>query len=402
MTKPINHCFTCGSTEKDVEVLISDGTFKLCDSCIDAFHRTKNQHLKNKSTTTTKNDAPLTPRQILTSLNEHIVEQHYAKKVVSTAVYNHYLRVEKGKDLDVEVKKSNIILVGPTGVGKTEISESTASLLGLPMVIVDANEFTASGYVGTDVDNILQRLLEKADGDIDLAEKGIVFIDEIDKIGRKSDNPSITRDVSGEDVQNALLKIIEGTDVHVTGGKRKHPNAPTTSISTRNILFICSGAFAGIEKNISAKLSSNSNGIGFTATVSNDATSTKNIDYSLITHDDLIKYGLTPELVGRLSVIAPLQKLNKESLRRILVEPKNSITKQYQALLSLSDVELEFPESSLERYAEGAYRLGTGARALRSMVEKDMLDILFLAPELSGQKIVVGETDIYALCDAAA
>lgn len=395
MPKKLALCGTCGKNEREVRSLIEIKPIMICDGCIDLLHDTKKELLSDAAPLPQPNTPLMTPREILAGLNEDIVSQDRAKYVVANAVYNHHLRLTHRQDGDVEVKKSNILLYGPTGCGKTEIAESVARLLGIPFVITDANEFTAAGYVGSDTDQIIQRLLEKAGNDIDEAERGIVFIDEIDKIGRKSENPSITRDVSGEDVQNALLKMIEGTEVHVANGKRKHPNAPTTTVNTRDILFICSGAFEGLSNIISERIKSKGGGIGFGAVLKEEKDN-KYASLDQATPEDLIKFGLTPEFIGRLPVRAGISALSRENLRTILTEPKNSIIKQFQTLLSYNDVTLETPTQELDKIADAAIKDGTGARSLRTHVEAALEDILFYAPELSGQTIVLGKTNIFA------
>lgn len=317
------------------------------------------------------------PKVIYDHLDKFVVDQKKAKRVLSIAAHTHLKRIKHPVVDGVKIGKSNVLFVGPTGSGKTLLAETLAAFLGLPMVLEDCNEFTAAGYVGSDCENILQRLLKKADGDVEKAQRGIVFLDEIDKIGRKSENPSITRDVSGEDVQNALLKIIEGHTVYVSEGKRKHPGNEMTPIDTSNILFICSGAFSGIEKIVEQRLHKGTS-IGFGAEVEQDKIE---FDYSLVEPKDLSKFGLTPEFIGRLPVIAPLHKLDKETLRKVLVEPENSILKQYKALMSIDGIKLEFSDAMIDELVDEAYERGTGARGLRSSVAEILEDIMFEIPD---------------------
>lgn len=322
-----------------------------------------------------------TPKELLKALDECIVGQEGPKKRVSLAVYNHYKRlkaIDEGQDFSFE--KSNMLLIGPTGSGKTLIAETLAKQIDVPFVIGDANSLTAAGYVGGDVETLLQRLIAQANGDISKAERGIIFLDEIDKICRKSENPSITRDVSGEDVQQALLKMIEGADIEVprSGGGRRHPSAPTDLISTKNILFICAGAFPQMEDIIDGQ--SNAGRIGFTANISKESTIA--CDMKGITSDDLVRCGLIPELIGRLPIISSFDRLGCDDLIRILTEPKNSLIKQFKAMLSIEGVDCEFTKSYLNKVAELAIERNVGARGLRSIVEDSLQDLLFNAPDL--------------------
>jgi ATP-dependent Clp protease ATP-binding subunit ClpX len=388
------HCSFCDASESESNPLIAGNGVYICKNCVVSAYKIMFGDEKESTTAQSKElleavENLMTPKELNNFLGDYIIGQERARKLLSVAVYNHYKRIFKTKNItddETEIAKSNVLLIGPTGSGKTLMAQTIARVLNVPIAIADATSLTEAGYVGEDVENILTKLIQAADGDVKRAEQGIVFIDEVDKVSRMSENRSITRDVSGEGVQQALLKIVEGADVNIPPkGGRKHPNQEFTTINTTNILFICGGAFDGLEDILKRKQGDNILGFGHDKKTKDEQKPT----YDMVEPDDLVSYGLIPELVGRLPIIASLQEINEDDMVRILTEPKNSLIKQYKKLFSIDDVELNFEDDALRAIATKSIKRKTGARGLRAILEENMIDIMYELPEYAGYEVLI-------------